>query len=81
MICLKDLQSMHGTYVDSVRVTSDTWTVISEGSTLMFGAKNAAEGECAKYTLCQEPRSPWTWMKGQAGEMDVHLTMGLRLQR
>jgi hypothetical protein len=54
-ICLKDLQSMHGTYVDGVRVTSDTWTIISEGSTVTFGDKNAAEGECAKYTLCKEP--------------------------
>jgi hypothetical protein len=46
---------MHGTYVDGIRVTSDTWTVISEGSTVTFGDKNAVEGECAKYTLCKEP--------------------------
>ena len=52
-VCVKDLQSTHGTYVDGVRIPSDAWRVIPEGSTVTFGRKHA-EGECAKYTLCKD---------------------------
>ncbi len=52
-VCLRDLHSMHGTYVDGVKATSDTWTLLKEGSTVTFGDKNAPEDDCAKYKLCR----------------------------
>jgi hypothetical protein len=52
-VCLRDLHSMHGTYVDGVKATSDTWTLLKQGSTVTFGDKNAPEDDCAKYKLCR----------------------------
>jgi hypothetical protein len=52
-VCLRDLHSMHRTYVDGVKATSDTWTLLKEGSTVTFGDMNAPEDDCAKYKLCR----------------------------
>ena len=54
-LCLRDLDSMHGTFVDGVKVTSDSWTVVGEGNVVTFGDKNAPEEtDYARYKLCRE---------------------------
>jgi len=66
-VCLRDLASLHGTWVQAeestdksgsgsssrpTRATSDTWTVIALGSTVTFGDKTSVDHN-ARYQLCR----------------------------